>query len=677
VDADQVRASAEASGCTTANEQCMLNQMFTLEELRTAVKGLSNSSAATADRIFPSMIKSAMPCIERCLLKCMNAMYSAGKFPHSWSCGWVTPLFKKGDRSLPVNYRGITVCSHLSKVFTSMLNARFSRWTDLNDKISPLQGGFRKGRSTTDQCVLLKSVVDVRLAAKQKTFAVFVDFKQAYDRVWRCGLFHKLATEGADGRFIATNKSMYRQAESKVKVGQTSLSQPFQAECGLRQGCTLSPMLFNLFINDILQWIVGTAGADLCSTNGRTLPGILYADDLVLLSTSVVALQRQLDALARYCAKWGMTVNVTKSQAMCFASRKCRAGELLLLYQNHPVEVVDEFVYLGVLFFWNGRFCRAVQARKRKAEKALFSLWDLTRDCDIAPKCMLSLYNSLVKSTLLYGCEVWGCEKLTDRSPVELVHNRALRSILGVGKHTTTLAVHGELGTLPVRPEIQGRMCWYLGRCQAAGMVPWIEWGPLPQLPRHAWTKAVHDLVVSHGLGFVWYNLGRLNVQPRLKQLLKQRFVDIAKQRWHADLAAIDPAVSKLGIFKLVKRGHGYEPYLSLLPRRLRTALAKVRLSAHKLRVETGRHCRPPLPREQRICLRCNRLQVDDELHLVFDCDDPHIAETRTALRLEAGRTLGQQRWRQPDDQRTLKLLCNAPTPQLLETLAELCILAC
>jgi hypothetical protein len=144
--ADEVDASAGRSGDPTVNGDCALNQEFSVQELRDAVAGLGTSTAATKDRILPCMIKRAMPHIEQCMLSCVNALFQAGEFPDDWACGWISPLFKKGDRLQPANYRGITVCSHVSKVYTSMLNGRFVKWLDEGERISPLQAGFRKGR---------------------------------------------------------------------------------------------------------------------------------------------------------------------------------------------------------------------------------------------------------------------------------------------------------------------------------------------------------------------------------------------------------------------------------------------------------------------------------------------------------------------------------------------------
>jgi hypothetical protein len=89
----------------------------------------------------------------------------------------------------------------------------------------------------SDQCVVFRNIIDRRLAARRKTFVVFIDLKQAYDRVWRNGLFHKLGAAGADGRFLVALKSMYTAAEARVKLSNCELSQPFRSNCGVRQGC--------------------------------------------------------------------------------------------------------------------------------------------------------------------------------------------------------------------------------------------------------------------------------------------------------------------------------------------------------------------------------------------------------------------------------------------------------
>jgi exonuclease III len=640
-DAAEVIQTATLAGSTDTNPESSLNQLFTLEELREAVSNLGDSEAATNDQILPSMIKRAMPAISGCVLACINALFSSGQFPPEWASGWITPLYKKGARTCPENYRGITVCSHPSKVYTSMLNSRFVKWLDAENRISPFQAGFRKGRGAMDHCVLLKTVVDAQLSQRRKTYTAFIDFKQAYDRVWRDGLFHKLSQGGADGRFLATVKIMYVHASTSVKLPDNRLTPSFTCDAGVRQGCNLSPMLFNYFINDLVNWLLQTEGADLCTSNGTVLPCLLYADDLMLLSNSIEGLQRQLDALAAYCAKWGMVVNCSKSQVLCFSSRKVPATATVLWYGGQMLDVVDEFQYLGVTFFWNGRFIRAIQQRKRNAEKAFYGLLDLTRDCDLSPTCLMTLYNSLVKSVLLYGSEVLGCESVTDRSPLEKLHNRAVRHILGVGRKTSTFACHGELGTLPVRVDVHTRLTWFFARSQITPNAALIDRSDVNALPTHSWIRRAYSLCAPTGFGFLWLNYGQVAICHALKAAIKHRFIAVAKQEWCGQLARTTAQNSKLGLFKATKIGHHAEPYLGMLPRYQRVPISKFRLSAHQLRVETGRHCRPPLPRDQRTCTRCPIEAVDDEHHLIFHCRQTEATAARAALQAEVARCFG------------------------------------
>jgi hypothetical protein len=208
-------------------------------------------------------------------------------------------------------------------------------------------------------------------------------------------------------------------------------------------------------------------------------------------------------------------------------------------------------------------------------------------------------------------------------------------------------------------------------------MLPWFELGLPPQLPSYAWARAVHRLVVSNSLGFLWYNLGQLAVIPRLKRMVKQRFTDIGKQQWSADLAAIDATSSKLGLLKVIKRSHVLEPYLSLLPHKVRVALTKLRVSGHKLRVETGRYSRPVIPRDQRICVRCDSARVDDECHFLADCTAPPVVAARALLLAEAARGTGYPAWDGNFALDNLSLLFRSSNQPLLICLGNMAILAC
>ena len=118
--------------------------------------------------------------------KIFNIILSSGIIPTEWTLGQLTPIFKnKGDRKKATNYRGITLFSCLSKLFTSVLNDRLTKWVTDKNIIGPEQAGFRKGFSTVDHIFTLKCIVDVYLSKRKRLYCAFIDYQKAFDSIDR------------------------------------------------------------------------------------------------------------------------------------------------------------------------------------------------------------------------------------------------------------------------------------------------------------------------------------------------------------------------------------------------------------------------------------------------------------------------------------------------------------
>ena len=131
------------------------------------------------------------------------------------------------------------------KLYCQILNHRLTAWSEANNVLCDEQNGFRPGRC--DHSSNFTNVLENRLNKKLSTFAAFIDFSKAYDRIDRELLWHKLSKIGISGRFLASLQSLYKNVECTVRVNGQQTDW-FDVNWGLKQGCILSPMLFNLFI---------------------------------------------------------------------------------------------------------------------------------------------------------------------------------------------------------------------------------------------------------------------------------------------------------------------------------------------------------------------------------------------------------------------------------------------
>ena len=245
---------------------------------------------------------------------------------------------KKGEHTDPDNYKGITLLSVLGKVFTIILNKRITKWTENNKIIVENQAGFRKGYQTSDHIFTLQNLAKQDINKKQKLFVCFVDFKKAYDLVWRNGLLYKLMKYGISSKMKNMISSIYANVKSYVKVN-GRLSKSFGCSLGLRQGCVLSPILFSLFVNDLDEDMrsLNTRGCKLYDTVIHTL---LYADDLIIFASSKEELQMKIDKLSDFCSKSELVVGLPKTKVMIFGGGYNVAKKKSFYFRGSCVEVV-------------------------------------------------------------------------------------------------------------------------------------------------------------------------------------------------------------------------------------------------------------------------------------------------------------------------------------------------
>lgn len=350
----------------------ILNTRITSAEISKCIINLKNGKAPAEDKILNEYIKSSKELLLPIYEKLFNVIFDSGIMPNVWLEGTICPIYKnKGDPKLVNNYRPITILSCLGKLFTSVLNSRITKFFDYNETILENQAGFRKGYSTTDHIFVLNSLLEIMKSRKQKLFCAFIDFSQAFDSIWRAGLWHKLLFNSVDGKFFRIVVNMYENIKSCVKINNEA-SALFASECGVRQGENMSPMLFALYLNDLETFLLssGVETLDLEIRNEELhlylkLLLLLYADDTVIISNNAENFQKCLNEFHDYCQMWKLNVNYNKTEIVFFHSRSNRAFEFKM--GNHLIQITDKYKYLGTVFSKSGSF---LNARKHVAEQA-------------------------------------------------------------------------------------------------------------------------------------------------------------------------------------------------------------------------------------------------------------------------------------------------------------------
>ena len=187
--------------------------------------------------------------------------------PKSWKSALILPFNKPGkDTKNAGNYRPIALTSHLCKWMEKVLVRRINYFLECRGLIAPYQNGFRKGRSTMDAIVKVSNEMEKTFKMKELMNIVFFDIEKAYDSMWKEGLLIKMNKMGIRGRFYNWVLDFISERRFKVKVG-SEISDELEIANGIPQGSTISPVLFNIMINDMF------------TNMDRRIGSALYADD--------------------------------------------------------------------------------------------------------------------------------------------------------------------------------------------------------------------------------------------------------------------------------------------------------------------------------------------------------------------------------------------------------------
>ena len=231
------------------------------------------------------------------------------------------PIYKNGNKTSPENYRGISLISSLCKIFNGILTKRLQSWCEDNQVIDESQAGFRKKYSTIDNIFSLQSVVQKYLSREGGRFyCIFIDFRRAFDSINHEKLWDSLKRKGinSEGKFIKIFQSMHRKLKSCVKVNE-GLTEYFECNIGTRQGCISSPIIFSLFINDLVSFLRSECENGVFISNEiEDVLALMFADDVSSFADSVARLQKQINLIEKFCKSVGMSLTLSKTKIIVF-----------------------------------------------------------------------------------------------------------------------------------------------------------------------------------------------------------------------------------------------------------------------------------------------------------------------------------------------------------------------
>ena len=508
---------------------------ITITELRSAVFSQNNNKAPGIDNISSEIIKASFEQTSPLLLNLYNKIFQTSTYPSSWGESIITPIFKKGVVNDAQNYRGITLINILAKIYSQLLLNRLTKWSEKNETITDNQFGFQKGKSTTDCVFILHSIISKVLSSKEKLYCVFIDFEKCFDKIDRSYLWLKLLSEHVSCKLVKAIKSMYSTVKLCIRYKNT-FSEFFSSYIGLKQGDPSSPLLFMLFVNDILENINSNVDG-IFTVNELKLFLILFADDQVVFAKTPDTLQSLLTDIEHYCTEWGLKINTSKTKAMIFEKGR-RTYHEFFLYDT-KIELVDSFKYLGITLFKNGSWYRSQKCIAQHASRALFNLFTIFNNAELSVPQKCKLFDTLVGSILNFGAELWG---IHDAYDIELIHTKFLRRVLGVKKSTNLTALYGEIGRVPFSVYRKIIMVKYwikvlgqsdLSLLKRIYLILQADTYANTHYNGMNWAYQIKNILQQHGLEYIW-NQQHINEIPF--EFIKQRILDMYNQKWYSDI---------------------------------------------------------------------------------------------------------------------------------------------
>ena len=348
---------------------------------------------------------------------------SSACYPTVWKEANVHPLHKSGDKSLAKNYRPISLLNTLGKVFERIVFKHLFNYLNSHNILTPLQSGFVPGDSTVNQLIYLLDTVSSSLDSGKEVRAVFCDISKAFDRVWHFGLLYKLEAIGISGNLLTWFSSYLSHRRQRVVLPGAS-SDWAEVKAGVPQGSILGPLLFLIFINDI----VNNINADIR----------LFADDTSLFITvdnpivSADILNTDLLQISTWASKWKVNFNPLKTETIIFSRKYNPPPHPTLQMVDTDIISVQHHKHLGVHLSHNLRWSHHIDYILSKAYLRLNVMRKLKFSID--RRSLETIYISFIRPLLEYSDIVFDSCTIQEKHELEKVQYEAARIVSGATK---------------------------------------------------------------------------------------------------------------------------------------------------------------------------------------------------------------------------------------------------
>jgi len=395
--------------------------VLTQEDILNRLAKLKIDKSPGPDQLHPRILYETRDVIAYPLLLIYNKSLETGKLPGDWKLAEVTAIYKKGPKHDRSNYRPISLTSVCCKMLETLIRDHMMNYLLENKLLSTKQFGFIKNRSTSLQLLQIMDKWTEYLEYGGQVDAMYSDFEKAFDKVPHKRLISKLNSYGFNSTFINWIQDFLKSRKFRVRVN-SSFSPWDAVTSGIPQGSVLGPLLFLIYINDLVEC---------CEPHCEIY---LFADDAKLFRHIVTcndnqSLQEGIDALQYWSQQWLLKLNVSKCNVLSFGRQVDKSYSYSISQNNQTIALQrnDSFRDLGVVIDEKLTFRDHIHDKIHKAYSMIGIIKRNFKYLTISS--FVLLYKSMVRSHLDYCSSVWVPYKKGDIELLEKVQKRATKLI--------------------------------------------------------------------------------------------------------------------------------------------------------------------------------------------------------------------------------------------------------
>jgi len=394
--------------------------LVTTEKVRKKIGALKTNSAAGPDGIKPSFLQACKEELAPVVSTIFRKSLEKGEVPEEWRQANITPIFKKGSKTQATNYRPVSLTSVCCKMIESIIRDELVTHLKKNKLISSSQHGFMKNRSCATNLLEYLEYLTSEADKGQAIDVLYLDFAKALDKVPTQRLLKKLKAHGVEGEVYRWMERWLYCRQQRVKVG-GKVSAWREVLSGVPQGSVLGPVLFIIFIDDLVKEVRGNQNIKLFADDTKVAQVIRNAQD-------AQDFQESINRLHAWTVRWGMAYNTAKCHIMHIGNR----NEKNKYYMNDSLLATSEQERdIGVLISRNLKLEAQCKKAAAMANRVLTQILRAFHYRD--RKTYLNLYKTYVRPHLEFAVVAWSPWNIADIKTLEKVQARAVKNVSGMG----------------------------------------------------------------------------------------------------------------------------------------------------------------------------------------------------------------------------------------------------